>query len=65
MSMKHSAMFDQNPLHTLDQIVAEHIPMKNYLKPCPNVKVIAKISRYQSGEQKTMPQLKQRRRVKR
>ena len=33
MSMKLPAMFDQNPPHTLDQIVAEHIPMKNDLKP--------------------------------
>ena len=33
MSMKLPAIFDQNPLHTLDQIVAKHIPMKNDLKP--------------------------------
>ena len=28
-------MFDQNPPHTRDQIVAKHIPMKNGLKPGP------------------------------
>ena len=28
MSMKLPTMFDQNLPHTLDQIVAEHIPMK-------------------------------------
>ena len=28
MSMKLPAMFDQNPPHTLEQIVAKHIPMK-------------------------------------
>ena len=33
MSMKLHAMFDQNPPHTFDYIVAEHIPMKNDLKP--------------------------------
>ena len=32
MSMKLPAMFDQNRPHTLDQIVAKHIPMKNDLK---------------------------------
>ena len=33
MSMKLSAMCDQNPSHILDQIVAKLIPMKNDLKP--------------------------------
>ena len=33
MSMRLPVMFDQNFLHTLDQIVAEYIPMKNDLKP--------------------------------
>ena len=32
MSLKLPAMFDQNPPHTLGQIVGEHIPMKNDLK---------------------------------
>ena len=32
MFMKHPAMFDQNHPHTLDQIVAKQIPMKNDLK---------------------------------
>ena len=31
--MKLPAMFDQNPPHNLDQIVAKHVPMKNDLKP--------------------------------
>ena len=30
--MRLPAMFDQNPPHTLDQIVGAHIPMKNDLK---------------------------------
>ena len=33
MSMKLPAMFHRNPPHTLDQIMAEHIPMKNDLEP--------------------------------
>ena len=33
MSLKLSAMFDQNPPHTLDKIVAGHFQMKNDLKP--------------------------------
>ena len=33
MSLKLPAMLDQNPSHILDQIVGEHIPMKNDLKP--------------------------------
>ena len=33
MSVKLSAIFDQNPTHMLDQIVAKHIPMKKDLKP--------------------------------
>ena len=33
MSMKLPAMFEQNSLHTPDQIVAKHVPMKNDLKP--------------------------------
>ena len=45
MSMKLPAIFDQNPSHTLDQIVAKHIQMKNdlTLTLSLNVKVIAKI----------------------
>ena len=35
ISMKLPDMFDQNHPHTLDQIVAKHIPMKNDLKPWP------------------------------
>ena len=53
MSMKLPAMFDQNPHHTLDQIVAKHITIKMIsnltLHLSSNVKVIAKIKRYQSG----------------
>ena len=33
MSVKLPAMFDQNPPHTLDEIVAKPIPVKNDLKP--------------------------------
>ena len=33
MPMKLPAIFDQNPPHTFNQIVAKHIPMKNDLKP--------------------------------
>ena len=33
MSMKLPAMFDQNPPHTLDKIVAKQIPVKTDLKP--------------------------------
>ena len=40
--MKLHAMFNQNPPNTLAQIVAKHIPMKNDLKPCPKVNIIAK-----------------------
>ena len=47
MSMKLPAMFDQNPPHTLDQIVAKHIPIKlsQTLTLSQNVKVIAEIKR--------------------
>ena len=31
--MKLPAMFDQDLLHTLEQILAKHIPMKYDLKP--------------------------------
>ena len=56
MSMKLPTMFHQNPPHTLDKIVAEHISMKKQsqsLTLSSNVKVIAKTERYQPREQKT------------
>ena len=55
MSIKLPTMFDQNPLHTFDKIVKKLITTKTLSKLTlgENVKVIAKISRYQPGEQKT------------
>ena len=62
MSLKLPVMFDQNPPHTLDQIVGEHIPMKNDLKPldletkCQGHSKNLKISIWGT---KSMPPLKQ------
>ena len=54
--MKFPAMFDQNPPLTLDQIVEKthfNEKLSQTLTFSPNVKVIAKIKRYQPGQQKT------------
>ena len=62
MSLKLPAMFDQNPPHILDQIVGEHILMKNIsnrdLEPkCQGHSKNLKISIWGT---KNMPPLKQR-----
>ena len=62
MSMKLPAMFDQNPPHTLDQMVGEHIPLKiiSNLDLEPKCQGHSKNLKMSIWGTKSMPPLKQR-----